>query len=167
MASRRPPRTTPAASASVRRWPARSRSRRASNGRSTSMSVTRALPLVLCAGAAFAQETQPAADKLERPQLLEDAAPRYPEAAWKAQKEADVVVLLTVAEDGSVSEAEVVGPAGEGFDEEALLAARKLRFSPARLNGVPTAVKIRYTFRFRVPEKETVAKQPPACAEAT
>jgi TonB family protein len=137
------------------------------------MSATRAaLVCVLMARSALAQDAAPPdapeappPESFERPTLVEDSPPRYPEAAWKARQEADVVVLLTVDEQGQVSAAEVVTPAGEGFDEEALRAARKLRFAPARLSGVPTAVKIRYTFRFRIPEKETVAQQP-ACADA-
>ena len=102
------------------------------------------------------------ADEIERPKLVVDSPPRYPPAAWEAQLEADVTVLLTVDLEGNVTDVEVVEPAGHGFDEQALLAGRKLRFSPARINGQPTAVQIRYTFRFRVPEKQTVARPPPA-----
>ncbi len=117
------------------------------------------------AGAGPETGAEPAGD-LERPKLLEDSPPRYPAAAWEEQIEADVVVLLTLDVEGRVTEAEVVTPAGHGFDEEALRAARKLRFTPARVGGVPTPVKIRYTFRFRVPEKATVAEQPGARCEA-
>ena len=35
------------------------------------------------------------------------------------------------------------------------------------MTGVPTAVTIRYTFRFRIPEKATVAQTPPVCLGAT
>ena len=103
---------------------------------------------------------------LERPQLLEEAQPRYPSKAWDEQIEADVVVLITVDVDGKVIEVELAQPAGNGFDEESIVAARKLRFSPARVGGVATAVKIRYTFRFRIPEKDIVAREPiPECTQ--
>ncbi len=102
--------------------------------------------------------------QIERPKLLSDAQPRYPEKAWNDQREADVVVLLTVDEEGVVTEAEVAEAAGHGFDEEALAAARKLRFSPARIDGVASAVQIRYTFRFRITEKASVAAPPAATA---
>ena len=106
------------------------------------------------------------AGNFERPKLLHEMPPRYPARAWDEQIEGDVVLLLTVDETGAVTEAEVVQPAGHGFDEEALRAARTLRFTPARVDGVATPVKIRYTFRFRVPEKETVAREPlPQCTE--
>src|SRR5262245_5390856 len=104
MASSGRPRTTCAVCASRPHAPARSRSPPGSSGRCTSMSIGRALVLVVAALAGIA-DAQESPEALERPKLLEDAPPRYPEAAWKTQKEADVVVLLTVAEDGSVSEA--------------------------------------------------------------
>jgi TonB family protein len=102
-----------------------------------------------------------------RPTLLVDAKPKYPEQAWNQQLEADVVVLLTVDETGAVIDAEVVTPAGHGFDEQALLVARKLRFSPATVDGAAVAVQIRYTFRFRMPEKDTVASTPAPAAPCT
>ncbi len=42
-------------------------------------------------------------------------------------------------------------PAGEGFDEAALAAARALRFSPAEIDGKPAAVTLEYRFRFDAP----------------
>jgi TonB family protein len=101
----------------------------------------------------------------ERPKLVEDSPPRYPEAAYAEQLEADVALVLTVDETGRVTDTQLATPAGHGFDEEALAAARRLRFSPARLGGVPTAVQIKYTFRFRIPEKETVSRTPLATCE--
>jgi TonB family protein len=102
----------------------------------------------------------PPPQNLERPKLLVDAQPRYPAKAWDEDIEADVVVLLTLDETGAVTAVELAEPAGHGFDEEALRAARKLRFTPAKVDGVPAPVQIRYTFRFRVPEKKTVAAPP-------
>ena len=40
---------------------------------------------------------------------------------------------------GAVTRAEVISSAGDGLGEAALLAARELRFSPARLRGTPVA----------------------------
>jgi TonB family protein len=107
----------------------------------------------------------PRPEDIERPQLVRDAQPRYPAAAWDAQIEGDVVLLLTVDAGGQVTEVAVDTPAGHGFDEAAVRAARDLRFTPARVAGTPVPIQIRYTFRFRVPEKETVAARPiEACA---
>jgi TonB family protein len=75
-------------------------------------------------------------------------------------------VLITIDVDGTVTEVELAQGAGNGFDEEALVAARKLRFTPAKVGGVPTPVKIRYTFRFRIPEKDIIAREPlPECTQ--
>ncbi len=116
----------------------------------------------------------PRPEDVERPKLLQDAQPRYPAQAWAAQIETDVVVLLTLDTTGAVTEVALdndkdVDPPGQGFAEAALLAARQLRFSPAKVAGVPTPIRIRYTFRFRIPEKETVARTPSppaACGDA-
>ena len=110
------------------------------------------------------EEPTPVTGELERPQLLEDSPPVYPREAMDAQEEADVTVWITVSEEGQVVETELTEAHGFGFDEAALSAARGLRFSPARVGGVPTPVKIRYTFRFRLPEKQTQAAALPECA---
>jgi TonB family protein len=102
----------------------------------------------------------PRPEDIERPRLLRDAQPRYPAAAWDAQIEADVVLLLNVDAEGQVTAVVVDTPAGHGFDEAAVRAARDLRFTPARVAGAPVPIQIRYTFRFRIPEKETVARRP-------
>jgi TonB family protein len=102
----------------------------------------------------------PRPEDIERPNLVRDAQPRYPAAAWAAGIEGDVVLLLTVDTEGRVTEVAVDTPAGHGLDEAAVRAARDLRFTPARLAGTPIPIQIRYTFRFRIPEKETVAQRP-------
>lgn len=67
-----------------------------------------------------------------------------------------------VSEEGLVEAGEVVSTPGYGMELAALAAARKMRFSPALMDGVPVKVKIRYTFRFRKPEKGTQALPPVA-----
>ena len=62
-----------------------------------------------------------------------------------------MVLELDVAADGRVLDARVTGPAGNGFDEAALAAGRRLRFSPAEIDGKPSAVTIEYRFRFDAP----------------
>jgi TonB family protein len=58
------------------------------------------------------------------------------------------VLELDLSEKGEVAGARVVKPAGEAFDEAARAAARKLRFSPAEIDGKPAAVTIEYRFKF-------------------
>jgi TonB family protein len=87
------------------------------------------------------------------PQLLRFVEAAYPKAAQDAGLTADVVLRLRVEADGSVSEAEVIGPAGHGFDEAAVAAARGFLFSPALANGQPVAVRIPFKYSFTLSER--------------
>jgi len=97
-----------------------------------------------------------------RPEVVHDAPLRYPPQAWENDVEGDVVLLLWVDEEGVVKAGEVISSPGYGMDLAALAAAKKMRFSPAELEGEPVSVKIRYTFRFRKPETATHALPPQA-----
>jgi TonB family protein len=77
---------------------------------------------------------------------------------------AEVTLELDVSEEGRVLDARVTAPAGDGFDEAALQAARRLRFSPAEIDGAPAAVAIEYRFRFDAPPAAPAAAAPPATA---
>lgn len=100
----------------------------------------------LHAGRAHAQ-----APALTPPELLQDAEAEYPQAALAERLEATVVLKLTIDTHGAVSDAEVVEPAGHGFDEAARQAALRFRFVPAKRDGVPIIATIRYPYRFEPP----------------
>jgi TonB family protein len=109
------------------------------------------------AGAAAADAPQGVLTRA--PAVVAPAEPEYPAEA-RAQGLAGAVTLeLELSEQGEVTEALVTVPAGHGFDEAALAAARRLRFSPAEIDGRPAAVRIEYRFTFTPGE-------PPAPAEA-
>lgn len=74
----------------------------------------------------------------------------YPEAARRERLEADVRLELLVTADGAVAEVRVVEPAGHGFDEVAVRAARQIAFRPAERGGRSVAVRIPWTLRFRI-----------------
>ncbi|MEW5853284.1 MAG: energy transducer TonB, partial [Myxococcota bacterium] len=82
------------------------------------------------------------ADEVVPPRLLERPEPVYPEAERARRADARVVLLLTVGEDGSVREVEVVESGGASFDQAAVEAVKRWRFEPARLDGNATAVRI-------------------------
>lgn len=84
----------------------------------------------------------------------------YPKAAEEAGLTADVLLKLRVEADGTVSEVEVMEPAGHGFDEAATEAARKFIFSPARVNGRAVPVKIPFRYSFTLSEHEVEAPEP-------
>jgi TonB family protein len=95
------------------------------------------------------------------PALVEDAQAVWPEAAQQAGIEADVTVILTIDATGSVGDVQLqTPPAGYGLDEAALDAARRLRFTPAEVDGVPSPIRVPFTFHFRKPP-------PPAPARLT
>jgi len=106
----------------------------------------------LAAAAAATGAEEPLAGALTRaPAVIERVAPEYPEAARAGGLSAEVLLELDLSVEGRVIDARVARPAGHGFDEAALAAGRKLRFSPAEIDGKPSAVTVEYRFRFEAP----------------
>lgn len=88
-----------------------------------------------------------------QPELVTFVEAEYPEQAKQTGAEAEVNLVLTIDENGAVTQAEVLKAVGQGFDEAAVAAAQKLVFRPARRGDRPVKSKIvfRYTFRFTPP----------------
>ena len=117
--------------------------------------------LLLALGAGALPRHTPAADAPEgvltrAPAVIEPAEPEYPAEARREGLGGEVTLELEISETGEVTDAAVTRPAGHGFDEAALAAARRLRFSPAEIDGKPSAVRIEYRFDF------TLTPAPPA-----
>ncbi|MEM7481527.1 MAG: TonB family protein [Acidobacteriota bacterium] len=75
--------------------------------------------------------------------------PNYPAIARRLNKQAVVEVRLLVDETGRVTEAETVGEeVGYGFEQAALEAARRARYTPAKKNGVRVKMYTNLTMRF-------------------
>ncbi|HEX2659326.1 MAG TPA: TonB-dependent receptor, partial [Polyangia bacterium] len=123
--------------------------------------VNLALRLALAAGlaataiarAAHGQEpaaAAPAASALTPPKLKTFVPAEIPDAAKKAHREGvvDVELDLTIDATGAVTSAVVATPAGDGFDEAAVAAARQFVFEPARRGekAIPSRIKYRYVF---------------------
>lgn len=71
------------------------------------------------------------------PKLVSKLDPRYPPAAQRMKRAAQVDIKVLVDEKGRVLDAERIGTkAGFGFDESALDAARRATFQPAVKEGV-------------------------------
>jgi TonB family protein len=89
------------------------------------------------------------------PRLKSYAPPRYPPEAQAQGLEAAVVLELDINTKGRVTRAAVIEPAGHGFDEAAVLAAKNLDFEPARrADGTPFAARIRYRYTFTLKPTE-------------
>jgi TonB family protein len=110
------------------------------------------VPLLLAlAVTARAEEPAPAGVLTRPPAVTVPVTPEYPAAAKAAGISAEVTLELDLSATGEVTAARVLKPAGQGFDEAALVAARELRFSPAEIDGKPAAVTLEYRFRFEAP----------------
>jgi TonB family protein len=104
-------------------------------------------------------EQKPSGPTLTRPPTLEHfvEAPYPPEA--EAQKlEGRVILSIDISATGEVTRAEVVEPAGHGFDEAALAAVRQFRFTPAQIDGKPSPVRITYAYDFVLRPASTAAQ---------
>lgn len=95
------------------------------------------------------------------PEIVHFENTQYPPEAQKAGLEATVVLKLTVDKEGNVTAADVLEPAGHGFDEVARAAALKFKFKPATRDGVPFAVKIKYGYVFTLKAVEAPPPPPP------
>lgn len=85
----------------------------------------------------------------EMPQVLSEVRPEYPKEAKDKKLEGKVVLDILVDQAGVVRQANIV----EGnpiFRAGALEAMKKFRFRPAKVEGKPVAVKIRYTLNFEL-----------------
>ena len=104
----------------------------------------------LMASAATAGRAQDA--PIEPPQLIgEPVVAEYPAGSAEGRG-ARVVLELLVDAQGLPAEVHAITPPQPGFDESALAAARRLRFSPAHVGEKPVAVRIQYAFNFEAPQ---------------
>jgi TonB family protein len=105
----------------------------------------------------------PAVDFGAPPVPLERINPAYPPEAQRARVSGDVVLLLTIDDQGAVTAVEVEAGLPAGLTESATAAARALRFRPATDGaGHPMAARLRWTVHFTLPEVRTPAAPAPA-----
>jgi protein TonB len=78
-----------------------------------------------------------------RPVLVSKIEPVYPNAARKARLPGRVVLEAVIGLDGSVESVSVISSSSSLFDEAAMAAVRRWKYTPARMNGGP--VRVYYT----------------------
>jgi TonB family protein len=122
---------------------------------------------VLCAGLGGAPiaKADPPADarsstSLRQPELLTFVPADYPKEANEKGLEADVDLVLVIDAEGRVESAEVLAPAGHGFDEAAIAAAKRFVFRPAEKDGRPVKSKIVYRYSFHFTKAPKVEEKP-------
>ncbi|HEV8322050.1 MAG TPA: TonB-dependent receptor [Myxococcota bacterium] len=119
-------------------------------------------------GAPAAPSSRPApkAHEAHGPELLEFVKAVYPEEALHAGRTGVVLLRIDIDAFGSVTDVKVETPAGHGFDEAAVAAARRFRFKPASVDGVPAASRILYPYRFELLPPAPLAPPAPAPGSA-
>ena len=84
------------------------------------------------------------------PQPLEEVKADYPVQARKDGIEGDVVLMVTIDDQGKVVKVKKVSGVGHGLDEAAIDALRRFRWKPAKYNGQAVATEIRYTYSWEI-----------------
>ena len=104
--------------------------------------------------------------QLTKPPRLIHFVEAQPPPALETRGSAEVVLTIDVDETGQVTRVEVAQPAGDGFDEAAVEAARQFEFEPGEYQGKPVPVRITYRYHFLLKEPPAPAAPPPAPAPA-
>ena len=113
--------------------------------------------MLLGSTAALAQQPAPTPPPtaVTRARPLNYVDPPYPPGAQEAGLEATVSLQLDIDREGKVKAAVVIEPAGHGFDEAAVEAAKKLQFEPARKpDGTPVSSRILYRYSWTLKQVE-------------
>lgn len=82
------------------------------------------------------------------PILMNEFKIPYPEEAKTKKIQGPVVLQLLIDDQGVVRKAELISGPGAGLNEAALVAVRKFKFRPARLDEKNVAVKTTYRYNF-------------------
>ena len=96
----------------------------------------------------------PKAPQLTRlPQLVEAPPAVYPPERLVKGETADVPCMVDIDAQGSVTAVSLEKPGEPDFDQAAVDAIRRFKFSPAEVDGKPAPVRIRYVYHFVIEKK--------------
>ena len=76
------------------------------------------------------------------PKLVKFVDAPYPESEKAAGQQASVVLQIAIGQDGTVTDAKVIGSAGPAFDQAALEAVRGFVFEPAEIDNKPAKIAV-------------------------
>lgn len=85
-----------------------------------------------------------------KPRIRSKPNPGYTERARRAGVSGRVEVAAVLCGTGEVGDVEVIRGLPEGLSEEAVKAARRIRFEPARKDDERVAVRVRVLYDFQV-----------------
>jgi len=86
----------------------------------------------------------------EGPNFKSKVMPEYPRQALQFNKEASVLLMLTIDMNGQLTNVEIVKGAAYGFTESAIKAVRSSTYKPAMKNGKPVMAKALLPVRFEI-----------------
>jgi TonB family protein len=80
--------------------------------------------------------------------ILTKPRPKYTDAARQDNTEGKIIVAVVFGANGTIQHVLLLKRLGSGLDEEAVKAARAIKFEPMKRDGKPVAVvkQIEYTF---------------------
>ncbi|MBV2168299.1 MAG: energy transducer TonB [Bdellovibrio sp.] len=84
------------------------------------------------------------------PKVIKEYKANYPEEAKQARVDGPVILDILIDRTGKVRDVRVVSGPGYGLNESAIEALKKFEFQPAQKGTESVAVKIRYTYRFKL-----------------
>lgn len=84
------------------------------------------------------------------PRVKKEIKALYPEEAKQARIDGSVVLDVIIGKEGKVQDVTLVRGPGHGLNESALNALKQFEFAPALQGATPVAVKIRYTYKFKL-----------------
>lgn len=84
------------------------------------------------------------------PKVAKEVKASYPAEAKKAGVDGAVVLDVLIDRSGKVRDVRVISGPGFGLNESAIEALKQFEFQPAQKGSESVAVKIRYTYRFKL-----------------
>ncbi|MEK2646997.1 energy transducer TonB [Bdellovibrio sp. BCCA] len=84
------------------------------------------------------------------PKVAKEVKATYPAEAKKAGVDGAVVLDVLIDRSGKVRDVNVISGPGFGLNESAIEALKQFEFQPAQKGSESVAVKIRYTYRFKL-----------------
>jgi TonB family protein len=86
----------------------------------------------------------------QRARILEKPEPVYTDVARKNQISGTVVLSVVFTASGQVTDIRVVTGLPDGLNESAIAAARRIKFTPAMLDGRPVSMRILVEYNFNL-----------------
>ncbi len=97
-----------------------------------------------------ANQTASAADNKTPLNILFKAKPMYTDAARQANEEGEIDMAVLFGSDGKIKYTLVLKGLGYGLNEQAVKAARSMKFEPQTENGKPISVVKRVIYKFDI-----------------